>query len=252
MAKKKRKPRTPPPPRTQPGTQARAVQAPQVRKKQKERDPAARERNKRYAFFGGGGAVVVGIIIALIVVFAAGGGTSRADLNVDFSKLQGISHGPAPWQAEINNLQQRLPAMGLKVLTVQGTALHIHQHLDIFINGKHEIVPKFIGIIVESPTSALFSPLHTHDSSGIMHVESDTKRDFSLGQFFGVWGVFLSRQCIGGYCAKPNVPLNFYVNGKRYPGNPVTMKLQEHMEIAVVYGKPPHHIPQSYKFPVGL
>ncbi len=225
-----------------------------MRKKQRERDPAARERTKRYGLYGLGAVVVIGVAAALIAVFAMGGSgsTSRAELNVNFKELQGISYGPAPWHAEINNLQQRLSKMGLSILTFEGQAVHIHQHLDIYINGKHETVPQLIGIIPQSATSALFSPLHTHDSTGIMHVESDTKREFSLGEFFGVWGVYLSQHCIGGYCAKSGTPLYFYVNGQPYNKNPVTMPLQEHQEIAIVYGKPPKHIPQTYAFPTGL
>lgn len=250
MAKKKRKPRTPPPPRSQPARQTpnRAVQAPQVRKKQRQRDPAARERNKRYALFGTGGAVALGIVIALIVVFAAGGGTSKSGLKVDFTELSGINRGKPPWPAEIDNLQQRLQAMGLHVLTAEGQVVHIHQHLAIFDNGKPVTVPQLIGIIPESATSALFSPLHTHDSTGIMHVESDTKRDFSLGEFFGVWGVYLSRRCIGGLCQKPGTPLKFYVDGRPFRGDPVTMVLKQHQQISLVYGKPPAKIPSTYNF----
>jgi hypothetical protein len=252
MAKKKRKPRTPPPPRSAPrgASAARTVQAPQVRKKQKQHDPAARERQKRYAIFGTGGALAVGIVIALIVVFAAGGGTAKADLTVDYSKLPAVSHNPPPWPAEINNLQQRLSAMGLQILTVEGQAVHIHQHLSIFDNGKPVTVPQGIGIIPESSTNALFSPLHTHDPTGIMHVESNTKRNFSLGEFFGVWGVYLSRKCIGGLCQKPGTPLKFYVDGRPFRGNPVTMELKEHQVIAIVYGKPPKKIPSTYNFQV--
>jgi hypothetical protein len=32
------------------------------------------------------------------------------------------------------------------------------------------------------------SPLHTHDSGGTLHVESNSERDYSLGQFLDVWG----------------------------------------------------------------
>jgi hypothetical protein len=248
VAKKKRKPRTPPPPRrpdTGKTASDRAVQAPQVRKKQ--RDPAAREKTKRYGLYGLAAVVVIGVAAALIAVFATGGsgGTSRAELNVNFKELPGISHGPAPWQAEINNLGQRLPLIGLHGLTQEGTVVHIHQHLDVYVNGRHITVPQGIGII---PSPTLFAELHTHRPDGIMHVESATKRDFSLGEFFAVWGVFVSRKCIGGYCAKPGTPLNFYIDGKKFRGNPVTLVLKEHQEIAIVYGKPPKKIPSTYNF----
>jgi hypothetical protein len=34
----------------------------------------------------------------------------------------------------------------------------------------------------------VFSPLHTHDTSGIIHVESPTVRSFTLGEFVDLWG----------------------------------------------------------------
>jgi hypothetical protein len=249
VAKKKRKPRTPPPPRRQDASKApsgRAVQAPQVRKKQ--RDPAAREKTKRYGLYALAGVIVIGIAAALIAVFATGGsgGTSRSELNVNFAELPGISHGPAPWQAEINNLGLRLPKLGLKPLTTEGTIVHIHQHLDIFINGKHVNVPPYVGI---NTAEQYLTELHTHKGEpNIIHVESDTQRQYSLGEFFGVWGVFLSRRCIGGYCAKPGTPLKFYVDGKQYRRDPVTLVLKSHEEIAIVYGKPPKKIPSTYNF----
>ena len=249
VAKKKRKPRTPPPPRTQgrsDGSARRPVQAPQVRKKQ--RDTAARERNVRYGLYGAAALIIIGTAAAMIAIFAVGGGNSAnsSNLTVNYSELTSISHSPPPWQAEINNLQQRLPAMGLHILTAEGTVVHIHQHLNIFDNGKPVTVPQGIGIIPQSPP--LFSPLHTHDPTGIMHVESATKRDFSLGEFFGVWGVYLSRRCIGGLCQKPGSPLKFYVNGIQFTGDPVTMVLKEHQVISIVYGKPPKNIPSTYDF----
>jgi hypothetical protein len=202
----------------------------------------------RYGLYGLAAVIVIGVAAALVAIFATGGsgGTSNAELNVNFNELQGISHGPAPWQAEINNLSLRLPKLGLKPLPTEGTIVHIHQHLDIFINGKHITVPALIGI---NTAQQYLTELHTHQGEpNIIHVESDTERHYSLGEFFGVWGVFLSRKCIGGYCAKPGTPLKVYVDGQRYTRDPVTLVLKEHQEIAIVYGKPPKKIPKTYNF----
>lgn len=32
------------------------------------------------------------------------------------------------------------------------------------------------------------SPLHTHDTSGTIHVESNSYRTYTLGQFLDIWG----------------------------------------------------------------
>ena len=78
------------------------------------------------------------------------------------------------------------------------------------MNGKKEPVPSQIGIY----DGQFLTELHTHDASGIMHVESPTKRTFDLAQFFGVWGVRLTPSCVGGYC-KELTPWRLYVNGSR-------------------------------------
>jgi len=31
------------------------------------------------------------------------------------------------------------------------------------------------------------SPLHTHDATGLIHVESNTIRNFTLGEFLDIW-----------------------------------------------------------------
>ena len=35
------------------------------------------------------------------------------------------------------------------------------------------------------------APLHTHDGSGIVHVESTINRDYTLGEFLNIWGLNL-------------------------------------------------------------
>jgi hypothetical protein len=46
-------------------------------------------------------------------------------------------------------------------------------------------VPANIGI---DEQAGYLTSLHTHDATGIIHVESPTRRSFNLGDFFDVWG----------------------------------------------------------------
>src|SRR5215211_3542768 len=75
----------------------------------------------------------------------------------------------------------------------------MHIHLSITIagsNGKQMPLPTDIGInpslwkdhSLDQFGMQGMSPLHTHDSSGTVHVESNAQRDYSLGQFMDVWG----------------------------------------------------------------
>jgi hypothetical protein len=172
---------------------------------------------------------------------------------VDPASLPGILTGPPPWQANTDALRPRLQAIGLPALSSQGTALHIHQHLDLYVAGKRVTIPADIGI-VQTASGVLFSPIHTHDTSGIIHVESPTVRPFTLGEFFDVWGVRFTPDCIGGYCNNPNAVLRTYVNGHLVTGDPAAIRLTSHGEIVLTYGthaQLPLPIPSAYTFPIG-
>jgi hypothetical protein len=235
MAKKSR---TPAPPRK--------VQAPQRRSDPKRpRSPEDRRFLIMTMAFAASGVFAVVVAALFLFVFS---GNDKATPNIPAGdKLIGLQTGPAPWNPGLDTLPDRLSPLGLHALTTEGEVVHIHQHLDIFVNGKKEPVPALIGIY----DGQFLTELHTHDASGIMHVESPTKRNFDLYQFIGVWGVRLTTSCIGGYC-KELTPWRVYVNGTPYAGDPRTLQLRAHQEIAFVIGTPPKKIPSSYKFPAGL
>lgn len=169
----------------------------------------------------------------------------------DPNGLPGIEATPAPWSAEIHNLRARLSDIGLPALAEEGSALHIHEHIDISIDTIAVPVPAGIGI---NEAGGFISPIHTHDTSGVIHVESNTVRDFTLGQFFDIWGVRFTKDCIGGYCTNATTTLRVYANGSLVPGDPRTLVLAPHQEIEVVYGtakEAPRTISASYSFPPG-
>jgi hypothetical protein len=157
---------------------------------------------------------------------------------VDVRALPGLEAGPPPWPAEIERLRARLDAVGVPARA--GTTLHTHQHLDVFVNGKRVLVPAGIGI-----GKGLISPLHTHDASGVIHVESTTVRSYSLAEFFAVWGVRLTKTCLGAECGEGK--LHFFVDGKPAT-DPNRIVLTHHQEIAVAFGPPPEPVPSSYGF----
>jgi hypothetical protein len=140
-----------------------------------------------------------------------------------------------------------LQVLGLPALSQEGTVLHIHQHIDIFVDGNATVVPAGIGI---NPNNFI-SPIHTHDTSGVIHVESPTREDFTLGQFFAVWGVRFTPKRVGGYVSSASRPIRFYVGGTRVTSDPRDIVLSSHQEIAVVVGASPGHVPSSYAFPAG-
>jgi hypothetical protein len=80
--------------------------------------------------------------------------------------------------------------------------LHNHVNVNVTYNGQAIMVPEHIGIVQigKADDPLLYgdhsldkygmegmSPLHTHDNSGTVHVEANTKRDFTLGEFLDTW-----------------------------------------------------------------
>ncbi len=193
-------------------------------------------------------------ILVLILLFAwskSFSANSKPVLTIaDPTTLPGMQVGDAPWVPEVSNLFTRLKDIGLPALPQEGTAMHIHQHLDIFIHGNAVPVPAGIGI---NAAAGFIAPLHTHDGTGIIHVESPTVQTFTLGQFFDIWGVKFTAQCIGGYCTDATSTLKVYVNGTLYQGDPRQLALAEHQEIAVVYGTAQEQLSSlpTFIFPAG-
>ncbi|HET7529898.1 MAG TPA: hypothetical protein VFJ98_02955 [Mycobacteriales bacterium] len=132
--------------------------------------------------------------------------------------------------------------------------VHYHAHLDITADGKKVTVPPYIGFVVKGDKAVGLAPLHTHQDDGIIHIENSVPATFTLGQFFIEWGVRLTSDCVGGLCAGNGKELAVYVDGQRITGDPGSIVLKKHEEIAIEYGdtgKLPTP-PSSYDFPSGL
>ena len=236
MAKKVR---TPPPPRR--------VQAPQKRETRRAAGISTRPPWFYAAIGAGAVALIAAIVIAVILARDSGGGSSSSsEASVaGYNRLPGIRKTKAPWPPEYEHLADRLLPLGLTTLPQEAVNTHYHSHLDIFVDGKKVKVPALIGINVGAQ---YLTELHTHDTRGVIHIESPKENDhFTLGQFVAEWGVFLDGRCIGAYCNG----LKWYVNGKRQVGNPQRYTLQSHDEVAIVVGKAPAKIPSKYAFLAG-
>lgn len=76
----------------------------------------------------------------------------------------------------------------------EGLAQHLHPWLRIEIDGQPVTVPAAVGIVDPvyrngvAVGGACFEPLHTHDASGIIHIESSSQTQaYTLADFFAVW-----------------------------------------------------------------
>jgi len=134
------------------------------------------------------------------------------------------------------------PSTGTRIIDGVGCATseayHIHSMLSIYQDGVRLQVPANIGI------SSCHYDLHTHDMTGVIHIETPVPRVFTLKQFFSLWGQPLGATQVAGLAGKPI----FYViqNEKltRVTTDPAAITLEPHKEIVIVVGTPPAEVPR--------
>ena len=98
-----------------------------------------------------------------------------------------------------------------KCLGSESLFLHIHPYLRIIINGHNVPIPGAIGIQNAVPagqgnfgetysggSNSCYEPVHTHDFSGIIHIESPQNVNYTLEQFFTVWAQTYSYAIVNG------------------------------------------------------
>jgi hypothetical protein len=219
--------------------QKERLRAERVAKEEAERREASRRRRLQI----GAALAAVAIIAAVVIVVAVasgGGGEEPSSSGLTYHKDSvpasaqlALLDTPPPWKPNYKQLPQRVEAMGLPGFNE--TTFHIHAWLHIYDDGKPVQVPANIGI---DPITQFLSPLHTHDTSGIIHMEADQEYDFTLGQFIDVWGVKFADDQIGSLKSKgSDQQLQVYVNGQLLK-DPVNVVMREHDNIVIGYGKP--------------
>ena len=197
---------------------------------------------------------IVALVVLLTIARSIGGQrtsqTKGPDINDPTATIAVGGYTTPPWPAPAD-ATAAVNAAGLPMLGREGNVEHIHAHLDVLVDGQAMPVPADIGIDVHRRT---ISPLHTHDVSGVLHIESPAKRQFSLGEFFSEWQVSLSEDNIGGLRTGGGNVVRVFVNGTRRNGNPGAIMLGAHDEIAVLYDRPHpgETVPRSYDFDADL
>ena len=187
------------------------------------------------------------LLIGVLVLVAAVGATAALLIAVT-----GVGAGRTsapPWSAP-RDVEQRAHAAGLTMLADEGVVIHIHEHLSLTVDGKAVTVPARIGI---DTVADRYSPIHTHDTSGVVHVESPVKKTFRLGQVFTEWDVALGTDRIGGYAnGRRGVREAVFVDREPYSGDPARIVLRERQDIDFVVttdGSAPTPPAAGYAFP---
>ncbi len=133
---------------------------------------------------------------------------------------------------------------GIKCGPTEQLAYHIHAHLTVYVNGQPRALPGGIGIpgsqVVQSAQGPVAAGgqciywLHTHAPDGVIHIESPTRRIYTLGDFFNEWHQPLSANQVAGASGH----VTAFLNGKPWTKDPTAIPLTPHAVIQLNVGSP--------------
>jgi len=142
----------------------------------------------------------------------------------------GLQVSQPPWPPEYEYLAQRLRQIGIP--PGGSEKFHIHALLHIYVNGLLVPLAAKIGL---DPARHLESSLHTHDHTGIIHMEAAHPFNFTLGDFFSVWGVKFGPAQLGALVGYGGDHLHFYLNGHPL-SDPAAHVLHNRDSLVIGYG----------------
>jgi hypothetical protein len=175
-------------------------------------------------------AAALAAAMALAALAASGCGSAASAPAGLVISGQGLQTSKPPWAPEYKHLRERLKQIAIPPGGKE--TFHIHAMLHIYVNGLLVPVASHIGL---DPAMHLESSLHTHDHTGVIHMEAPHRFRFTLGDFFAVWGVKLGPAQVGGLTGLGGDHLHFYINGKRLR-DPAAYVMRNGDNIVIGYG----------------
>jgi hypothetical protein len=203
---------------------------------------------------GIGALIAIVIVLAGVIAVVTSSGThhpAATNVTTTVTAAPGVAKGPESVPvpsgqplADLSSAATGAPVDGISCNAGEKLQYHIHVHLSVFVNGQQMQIPPGIGIPGaqgQQTTGGLFVTtgtcfywLHTHVADGIIHIESPTKKVYTLGNFFDIWGIPLSTSQVGPASGS----VTAFVDGQPYTGDPAAVPLTPHRQIQLDVGTP--------------
>lgn len=197
------------------------------RRLEMERQRAA--RNRRLAI---GGALLAAIVLIAVAIYIFGfsGKSQTAQTGANAT----ATTGPAPTPTTSNGLQAMPSVDNITCDPNETLTYHVHAHLRLYINGQEAPVPANIGI---SQAGQCLYWMHTHDSTGVVHIEAPKAGTYTLGTFVRLWQQQFANLQYPAQLSQAS-GWQVWVDGKPYEGDFHTIDLQDHTIITMAYNTP--------------
>lgn len=191
-----------------------------------------------------------------------------ASYTVGYGEIFGADNAFSPNDGDTSAGGQGQTIDNMSCLSTMPGAYHVHSFVGIIINGRQLALPDGIGmkgpgadgtydgIPNWTEYASCYYSIHTHDASGVLHVESAQSASpstslYTLGNAFDMWGMVLSSTQIGPYTGTvrayvAQVPLKtaqiLRTDYTLYSGDPASIPLRSHtttwLEIGPSYVEP--------------
>jgi hypothetical protein len=144
--------------------------------------------------------MILSFIVYLVVVLGS----------VQYYTVFGQSQSQSQSISKYDTSNATKPIGGIECDKTERFVFHNHTKLVVKIQNKTQNIPGGLGIL---PNNCIFG-LHTHDESGIIHIESPFKKTYSLGQFLTIWKTLDNSSFINNLSAiSSNNTVNVFDNG---------------------------------------
>lgn len=142
----------------------------------------------------------------------------------------GVRASAPPWPPQYAHLRERIVGRGLPFAGSE--RFHIHALLHVYNDGLLVTVPPNVGLDYRDHVE---SSLHTHDPTGIVHMEAPRPHRYTVGDFFAIWGVRLAANELGSLHDGGGKRVYAYVNGRPI-SDPAAWVMHNNDNIVIAYG----------------
>ncbi len=213
----------------------------------------------------------LGVAVAALLLLLGGGGFlafAHGSNNRDSANSANSSAGIKAASASLPNLAPGAAVDGISCQE-ENVTYHIHVALTLYRDGQAVALPAGIGHAILSGQRGCLYWLHTHsfdNAAGIVHIESPTKRIYTLGQALDIWryaaqwgawnddgsAITVDGSFVNRLRAAPQKSVHVYVDGKLVgPGSYRGISLTAHKSITIELGAPLRKPAARVAFPPG-
>lgn len=213
------------PPVAKSGTLKRAQQRKQQKVQSRLEQQREDARSRRYTIFT---IATVVVLVGALIGYFVWRNVAGTDALTQAQQIVDANYGPVD---------------GVYCSSNEQSAYHIHARVSIYINGAPAPLVANTGIAPVGATSSTSVEclywMHTHDTTGVIHIESPTTKLFTLNQFLDIW-----QQKFSSSASPFSTELSssagwvIYVNGKQVNTNFSRLQMHSHDLVTIAYNSP--------------